>query len=222
VPQHLLNRTQVRPALKKVRGEGMPQQVRFDLFLDARLQGVAFDHLPDRLPGEAPPQPADKHIIALFLPKHLPTALLEIKPDALDRLTAERHNPFLVALADTTQKPDIHVHRPGLEIDRLGNTHACGVKRLQYCLVSYAARPAQVRLRQQSFHFPHGKSIRYLLPEFRGIYQPRRVILKHPLPHQETVEHPYRRQPSRDGIGRYTARLLGRHKLHDIVARNPG
>src|SRR6266545_1834534 len=47
VPEHHLDRAQIRAPFQQVRREGVPQDVRADIAGDARLDAVVLQHLPE-------------------------------------------------------------------------------------------------------------------------------------------------------------------------------
>ena len=61
--QKFLDNTQVRPAFKQMRCEGMAEGVRRQGLLNARKGRVFFDRLPEKFPRETPPAAADKKMI---------------------------------------------------------------------------------------------------------------------------------------------------------------
>jgi len=52
VTQHLLNRSQIGPALQKMGGKRMPQRMRLYFLFDPGLLGIMLDDLPKALPAD--------------------------------------------------------------------------------------------------------------------------------------------------------------------------
>src|SRR5512137_1562728 len=127
VAEHELDRAQVRPALEQVRRERMPEDVGTDLGGQAGGRGVLAEKLPDPLPGERAAAPRQE--------KLLPRAALDARPDlseiALDRgagRTAERHDPFLAALAAADEEAVLEVDLGELQGGQLGDPQAGAVE----------------------------------------------------------------------------------------------
>ena len=57
VPEHRLDRAQIRAALEQVRREGMPQHVRRQMTADAGLLAVDAQQLPEAGPRQRPRPP---------------------------------------------------------------------------------------------------------------------------------------------------------------------
>ncbi len=51
MPEQQLYRPQIRPMIEQMSGESVPQGMRRQRFADTRLQGIAFDQIPESLPG---------------------------------------------------------------------------------------------------------------------------------------------------------------------------
>src|SRR5206468_10552073 len=64
----------------------------------------------------------------------------EVTPKCLDGLAADRHDPFLVALADAAHHAFVERDPALLEPDRLGHTQACAVQQLDQGAVAEVTR----------------------------------------------------------------------------------
>src|ERR1700693_60712 len=80
-------------------GEGVSQRVRRELPADARLAGVAFDDVPEGLPGHAIAAAGREQIIGLALEQDLPARSLGEFLQGTHGFLAERDEALTIALA---------------------------------------------------------------------------------------------------------------------------
>ena len=89
VAEHLLDRTEVRPTLEQVRGEGMPQRMRRNRLGDSRLLHVFAEDLPRAHPGQRLPARIQEE-------NALPFPFLQLGPELpeIDRRCANLFRPI--------------------------------------------------------------------------------------------------------------------------------
>src|SRR6185437_3608548 len=107
-----------------MRGKGVPQRVRRELLVDARLARVALDDVPEGLARHALPAPGWKEIIGLPLEKYLGARRAGEFSEPAHRLLAERDQPLAIALAEDADDALIEAHLGVPQIDELGNPQA--------------------------------------------------------------------------------------------------
>src|SRR5690606_37607460 len=120
VTEQELHDPEVRAAIQEVRGKGVPQAVRRQLLLDARLLCVALDDVPERLAGHAIPAPGREQVVGLALQQDLHARGSHEFLEPAERLVAERDQPLAVSLAHDPEHALVEVHLRLLEVDELG------------------------------------------------------------------------------------------------------
>ncbi len=60
--EHQLNRTEIRPPLEEMAGEGMAEEMGSDPLSNPSIPTMSFDDLPKVLSADRSPQPVDKEI----------------------------------------------------------------------------------------------------------------------------------------------------------------
>ena len=125
-----LHGTEIRPAFQQVGGEGVPERVRGNGFSDARLQRVAFDQLPDALPGEAVAGAVEEHPVLNGGEEGAHD--FEVFGHAHDRRVMQGDKALLASLAENAHDAPLEIQIDGLQFDELGNAHTRGVQQLQH------------------------------------------------------------------------------------------
>src|SRR5437660_4844958 len=113
-----LHYAKIRAVIEQVRRESMAQRVRRKLGgSNARLQGIALDQLPERLPGERAAARGDEDRVALRTSRKLGSARREIALEPIHRLFAQRDEALLAALAEDAHDTHVEAHLSELEAD---------------------------------------------------------------------------------------------------------
>ena len=95
VTEHLLQRAQVAATRQQMGGKRVTKGVRAHASLQPRTSGVALDDLVQPLPRQPAAALVDEHLL-LVAQSHQPRpAPLEVRPQCVDRLGPDRHDPLL-------------------------------------------------------------------------------------------------------------------------------
>ncbi len=129
MPQELLHAAQVVTRLEQVRGEGMPEQVRVDLGVDALAPGpvvharlyAAATQARAPVADEQCPLVRRRQRAARFLPAG----------ERLHRPGADRHDTVLVALAGDAHRRILHVHVAEIQVGEFGQAEPGRVQELE-------------------------------------------------------------------------------------------
>jgi hypothetical protein len=93
--EHELDRPQVCPPFQKMTGEGVPEKMRGDPFLNTRSPAIGFNIFPELLPAHPPTRTVDEKGRAL-LPFGKPfSGRVQIEGDPFHRFASERNDPLL-------------------------------------------------------------------------------------------------------------------------------
>src|SRR5690606_19295405 len=132
VPEQELHDPKVGTVVQQMRRERVPNGMRRQLLVDARLLRVALDDMPEGLAGHSIAPPRRKEVVRLPLEQDLAAGAAEELAQPVLRLVSERDQPLAVALADDPEHALIQVQLAHLEIDELGDAHAGGVQHLEH------------------------------------------------------------------------------------------
>ncbi len=110
VSEHLLQRAQVTAACEQVRGKRVAQRVRAHALLQTRAPCVALDDLVEPLARQSSAAQVDEHPRLVAVTDQARSGSVEVVVEALDRLGADRDDPFLGALAPGAQDPRLKIH----------------------------------------------------------------------------------------------------------------
>jgi hypothetical protein len=171
-----------------VGGERVAQGVRAHAIGEPGGVGVALDDLVQALAGEAGAAVVDEQARLEPFADQLGPAAAEVGVDRARRRAADRHEPFLGALAAGAQDARLEVHVAGLEVDGLAGPQAAGVHELQQGTVAQRRGLRAARLLEQLGHLVAREHVRQA-PALLGRAQVRRGIgLDDPLPAQVAME----------------------------------
>lgn len=113
------------PPLQEVGRERVAQGVRADRLRDQAGSGVAPEHLPDPLAGEAAPAPVDEECSHIGSARDEARALLlQVPGERLRGRTAERDDALLVPLADASHEAGVEVEASHVERETSSETRS--------------------------------------------------------------------------------------------------
>src|SRR5262249_23646320 len=125
MPEHGLNRAQVRAALKQVRCEGMPEHVRTQRAPYAGRTSVRFEQLPETNSRHPPAVPCvDEQPWPLAPFDERSPRVADVSPDPFNCLIAERHDALLVSLTHALHVALLESHVGESQIHELGHAQA--------------------------------------------------------------------------------------------------
>ena len=109
VTEHVLYCAEVGTTLYQVRGKGMPESVGTNALVDARPGHGFLDQVENGYPAQFSAKPVQENniLIALLDVHHWPPDTLDVQPDLTERLLSDRHQSFLVILAQDHDEPNI-------------------------------------------------------------------------------------------------------------------
>src|SRR6188472_357652 len=109
VAEHLLDGAQVAATREQVGGEAVAQGVWAHLACQAGIAGVALDDFVEALATQRAAAEVDEELRLVAVADQLRPAAAEVTGDRRDRLAAERHQPFLAALAAGAQEALVQI-----------------------------------------------------------------------------------------------------------------
>ena len=131
VPQHGLDRAQIRSSFEQVRRKGVPQYVRAQMGLNTGRRSIVLQNLPKRASAEAPgPALADEEPRWIFFHHEFRPGFRDITPDPADGDIAQWHDPFFIALSKALHVPLIQANVGDSQVDELRDTEARGIQHL--------------------------------------------------------------------------------------------
>ena len=177
MPEHLLNRAQVGSAFEQVGGERVTQQVRV--------------HAPGIEPGFRRQLAQDEEGAragegaTLGVQEELgPVTAVEVWASArqvpakrLGRMTADRDDAFLVALADHADEPVVEVDARLVEPDGLRDAQACAVEQLDERLIAKRAGLSARGRVDQTLRLAWRERLRQVPGAARELHRGRRVVV---------------------------------------------
>ena len=145
MPEHLLNAAKIRSPLEQVRRERMAE--------DVRVHALRVEACPGGEPSEDEERAGPRQASSLDVEEELrPVAAVEVRPPAaqvaaqrLDPLAPERHDSFLVALADAADEAALKVDGAAFEPDGLADPQPGAVEELDERAVTQLPRRRPVR-----------------------------------------------------------------------------
>ena len=125
--QHLLDGFQIRAVFQQMRRERMPQRMRRDIRLDARLALVVLDVFPKPLLRQPHAVAIHKQCRFLRILLHLPPCLFYVVLQRVFCNVPHRYNP-LFFIADAPYKPHIDIDVGNIQADQLRHADTCGIQ----------------------------------------------------------------------------------------------
>ncbi len=198
--EHLLNRTQIGAAFKKVRGETVAQGVWRNITLDTRPRCQCLDNLEHTHPGDARSRArSQKHIV--FLAGGDLTAGTVLKPlsESIGRNLSKRHKAFLVSLAGHRDETLVQKHFRQFEIQQFAHTQTATVERFHQSPVAHSLKRTGVNAGYHRVDLLHRQYLGQMQPQTRRLQQQRGIGVHISLQSQIPVERTYARKNPRGG-----------------------
>ena len=174
--EHFLNRAQIGTSLEEVRGEGVTEQVGVDARrVEARLLGDAPQDQERACASERPAARVQEHLGAVAGVEVGPAAR-EVAAERLGGGPPDRHDAFLVSLADDSHGTVLEVDAAADEADRLGHAQPGAVEELDERLVAERARRRAGGRVDQAFGLAGREGLREGLRPPRQRHARRRVV----------------------------------------------
>ncbi len=199
--------------------EGVAQHVRRKHRRgNARPDRIALHQQPERLAGHRPaPAGEEERIARAGAGQHRPRCV-EIAPDRLDGLLAQRHEALLAALAEHADHTHVEGHLRELQPDELGDPQARRVERFQHRLVAQRERGLARADAEQRLDLRLAQVLRQPPRQPRRAH-PQGRIDRDPAPlHLEAVEAAHGGQPPGDGRSLAPGSEFAGEKILDVGA----
>ena len=150
VSQQQLYRPQVGAMVDQMRGECMTKAVRRDRHRDAGATRMPLDAVPERLPGQRRACGTGKQMARHALPGSGAGAQpLEIAAKPFERVFADRHQAFLVALADDPHQPLLRRELIATQRHEFAHPQPGRVQQLEHCAITQPEVCRRIRRREQ-------------------------------------------------------------------------
>ena len=210
----------------QVRGKRVAQRVRRDFPGDARRPGVAFDGMPEGLPGHRKGAVAGEQRVAGAPAQDVRPGGGYVAVDPAERHFADRHQTLLAAFADHLHDAGVQVHRGEGERHQFADAKPGGVQGFQHRAIPVAERlPLGIvaaRRLQQPFHFVFRQRSRQRPAKQRRIQVGRGVGAVDADFHQMAVEAPRRGEKPSHRARRTASGEAGRQIALQVRLRRRG
>ena len=138
VAEQLLDDAQVCAVAQQMRGEGVPQEMGVDVYLEAGVQGDALEDLPDADGGQFRAAHGEEYLAAGALFDHAGTLFGEVFGDGFARLPAHGDEAGFVALAGDADDALFEQEVFEAGIGKLRDAEAAGVEQFHHGAVAQA------------------------------------------------------------------------------------
>ena len=159
MPQHFLNRMEIRPVLQQVCGEGMAQHVGRNILFDLRLLLIVLDNFPKALTGHSLAVHIHKESLFLVVYHNASPNVQNIVLQRLHSPGIQRNAPLL-SLAAAHDKPGRKVHILRIQVDKLRDPDPRSVEQLQHGVIPKSFFVHTFRLLKKQLHFPVRQNLR--------------------------------------------------------------
>ena len=177
VTQHFLYCPQIGSAFNQMRGKGMAKRVGADCLLQAYTGGQILNEEKHRNPRHLPATFAQEHNrLTPGLNRDMHPNLVNVDLDKFQRILSNRHQSFLVPLADHAHKADVGINVVQLKINEFGNPKTRSIQNFQHRAVALALGLRKINGLQQLYHFRIIQRVGEFTPYFRALQQRGRVI----------------------------------------------
>src|SRR3989344_6447728 len=188
MPEQHLHHAQIGAVVQQVRRKRMAQRVRRQRGLDVRNTCIALDVVPERLARQGFDAVAGEQYWRRLALGEIRAAFGDEAVNPSNRLLAQRHQTFLVALADDTHNTFYKVYLRRQQTYQFRDAQASGVEHFEHGAVAQATRLGDVRRVQQLHDLFFRERLRQWTTEFRGLDERRGVGIHHLFANQIAVK----------------------------------
>ena len=158
--EHFLDGAEVGAAFYEVSGKGMPEGMRGNIFGDAGLTDQVFQEEEDHDPREpATAAVEEKDIFMTRLDRNVDADFLLVDPDVFDGGGPDRHQSFLVPLADYPDIAYVQVKTGDPEVNDFADAEAATIHRFKDGFITPSFRFAEVDLADDGLYLVEAEYI---------------------------------------------------------------
>ena len=201
MPQHHLHRAQICPMIEQVGRKSVAQRVWRNVAIDSRAKRVAFNGIPEVLPGHGPAAPTGKQGGGSVAPRQSRARLVQVAPQPLHRLLSDGYKTLFTALAGHPHHTLAQIYRRAGKPHQFRDAQTRGIQQFQHGAVPQANGILYIRRRQQGEHFLFTHGIWQRTAPFRVRHMGAGVLGDTPFGQRVPVETLDRRYPPRAGTG---------------------